>query len=109
MRRPKKKIYDYKKALRDNEQKQRISKKKEELSPKDEIKEMFYSWFRKRRKVGQVMSKQDVISNILTKLDKRQNKILEEAMDELKVSGFMETQSDGVTLVLTQKGIETLN
>jgi len=30
-------------------------------------------------------------------------------MDELKVSGFMETQSDGVTLVLTQKGIETLN
>jgi predicted transcriptional regulator len=109
MRRPKKKEYDYKKALRDNEQKQKSSKRKEDLSPKDEVKEMFYNWFRKRRKVGQVMSKQDVISNILIKLDKRQNKILDEAMDELKESGFIETQSDRVTLVLTQKGIEILN
>ncbi len=107
MRRPKKKEYDYKKALRDNEKQKKIVKK--DLTPKDEIKEMFFNWFMKRRKVGQVMSKQDVISNILTKLTKQQDKVLHIAMDELKSSGFIDIDSDGVTLVLTQKGLEELN
>ncbi len=108
LRRPKKKEYDYKKALRENEKQQKPKKRKEELSPKDEVKEMFISWFRKNRKVNQVMTKQDVIKNILTKLDKKQNKVLDVAMDELKVSGFIDIQEDGVTLVLTQKGAELL-
>ena len=107
MRRPKKKEYDYKKALRDNEKQKKVVKK--DLTPKDEIKEMFFNWFKKRRKVGQVMSKQDVISNILTKLTKQQDKVLDTAMDELKSSGFINVESDGVTLVLTQKGLDFLD
>ena len=110
MRRPKKKVYDYKKVLRENEKKKSPSKhRKDELTPKDEVKNMFMSWFRKNRKVGQVMSKQTVIKEILTKLDVKQNKVLEDAMNELKKTGFIETQEDEVTLVLTQKGFDSLD
>ena len=109
MRRPKKKVYDYKKALRENEKKRSPSKKaKVDIAPKDEIKEMFIAWFRKNRKVGQVMSKQNVVKDILTKLDSKQNKVLDIAMNELKSSGFMEVKDDGVTLVLTQVGFNSL-
>ena len=107
MRRPKKKEYDYKKALRDTERQKKVVKK--DLTPKDEVKEMFYSWFKRNRKADKVMTKQDVISNIITKLDKRKNQVLELAMDELKSSGFMELQSDGVSLVLTEKGREFIS
>ena len=110
MRRPKKKEYDYKKALRDNEKKKSLAKhRKDDLTPKDEVKAMFMSWFAKNPKVGQIMSKQDVIKNILTKLDIKQNKVLEVAMNDLKSSGLIETQEDGVTLVLTQKGFDFLD
>ena len=110
MRRPKKKEYDYKKALRDNENKKSPSKqRKDDLTPKDEVKVMFMSWFAKNRRVGQIMSKQDVIKDVLTKLDIKQNKVLEVAMNDLKKSGLIETQEDGVTLVLTQKGFDFLD
>ena len=110
MRRPKKKEYDYKKALRANEKKKSpVKHRKDDLTPKDEVKEMFMSWFAKNRKVGQIMSKQNVIKNILTKLDIKQNKVLETAMSELKKSGMIETQEDGVTLVLTQKGFDSFD
>jgi hypothetical protein len=67
------------------------------------------TWFKKNRAVaGHVMSKQDVITNILKKLDKKQDAALEKAMDEIKRSGMIETKEDGVTLVLTQKGAEQL-
>lgn len=109
MRRPKKKEYDYKKALRENEKKKSSSKNaKVDVTPKDEVKEMFKAWFRKNRKVGKVMSKQSVVKDILTKLDTKQNKVLDIAMNELKSSGFIETKEDGVTLVLTQKGFDSL-
>ena len=110
MRRPKKKEYDYKKALRDNEKKKSPAKhRKDDLTPKDEVKNMFMNWFRKNRNVGQIMSKQNVIKNVLTKLDIKQNKVLDVAMNDLKKSGLIETQEDGVTLVLTQKGFDSFD
>ena len=69
---------------------------------------MFYNWFRKNRKIGQIMTKQDVVTQILTKLDSKQNKALEVAMNELQESGFMEMQSDGVSLKLCEKGFDSL-
>jgi len=106
LRRPKKKVYDYKKTLRDNERQKKVVKK--DITPKDEVKEMFYNWFRKNRKIGQIMTKQDVVTQILTKLDSKQNKALEVAMNELQESGFMEMQSDGVSLKLCEKGFDSL-
>ncbi len=78
-----------------------------ESSPKDQVKEMFIKWFKKNNSVGYVMSKQDVVRNILTKLDAKQEDSMEEVMKELKNEGFIEIQEDGLTLVLTQKGAET--
>lgn len=109
MRRPKKKVYDYKKVLRDNEKQKKSTHKKDEISPKEEVKEIFFSWFRKRAKVGQVMSKQDVVTNVLKRLDMKQNKVLDVAMNELKTDRFFDVKEDGVTLVLTQKGIDFLS
>ena len=71
MRRAKKKEYDYKKTLRDNERKNKVASKnsKIDITPKDEVKDMFISWFRKNKSIGQVMSKENVVRDILTKLD----------------------------------------
>jgi len=77
-----------------------------DTSPKNEVKEMFMKWFKKRAIVGQIMSKQDVVQNILTQINAKQEDALESALKELKHEGFIEIQADGVTLVLTQKGVE---
>ena len=82
--------------------------KKIDLTPINEVKEMFINWFKRNKKVGQIMTKQDVVKNILTKLDAKQNDALEGAMNELKNKGFMEVEEDGVTLVLTKKGADSL-
>ena len=79
------------------------SKKKIDITPKNEVKQMFRSWFKKRNEVGQIMTKQDVINNILKNLNKEQDKFLEEAMDEMVAEGMLEVQEDGVTLVLRKK------
>lgn len=52
------------------------------------------------------MNKQDVINNVLRKLDSKQDKTFAKAMDELKNEGLIEVQDDGVTLVLTLKGAD---
>ncbi|MCX6074248.1 MAG: hypothetical protein NTY39_08020 [Campylobacterales bacterium] len=52
------------------------------------------------------MTKQDVINNVLRKLDSKQDKTFAKAMEELKSDGLIEVQEDGVTLVLTQKGAD---
>jgi len=78
-------------------------KKKIDITPKNEVKQMFRSWFKKRNEVGQIMTKQDVINNILKNLNKEQDKFLEEAMDEMVAEGMLEVQEDGVTLVLRKK------
>lgn len=82
--------------------------KKIDLTPMNEVKKMFKDWFKRNRKVTQVMSKEDVVRNILTKLDGKQNDALEDAMNSLKREGFMEVKEDGVTLVLTQSGANSL-
>jgi hypothetical protein len=84
-------------------------KVEKETAPKNEVKEMFMSWFRRHNQVGQIMTKQDVVREIIKNLDAKQNDALEEAMDELVKSGFMAVQEDGVTLMLTAEGVEILN
>ena len=80
----------------------RSSKKKIDITPKNEVKQMFRNWFKKRNEAGQIMTKQDVINNILKNLTKEQDKFLEEAMDEMVFEGLIEVQEDGVTLVFTE-------
>lgn len=80
-----------------------------DLDPKNEVKDMFMKWFKKNNKVGQIMTKQEVVENVIAKLDAKQNDALEKAMNELKRSGLIETKEDGVTLVLTQKGVDFIN
>ena len=70
---------------------------------------MFMNWFRSSRAAaGHIMTKQDVISAILKKLDSKQDRPFQIAMDELKNDGLIEMKEDGVTLVLTQKGAERI-
>ena len=77
-----------------------------EMSPKDEVKEMFIKWFKKDNVVGKIMSKQDVVRNVLTKINAKQEDALADAMKELKNWGLVTVQEDGVTLVWTQKGVD---
>ena len=79
------------------------SKKKIDITPKNEVKQMFRNWFKKRNEAGQIMTKQDVINNVLKNLNKEQDKFLEEAMDEMVSEDLIEVQEDGVTLVLKRK------
>jgi len=79
------------------------SKKKIDITPKNEVKQMFRNWFKKRNEAGQIMTKQDVINTVLKNLNKEQDKFLEEAMDEMVTEGLIEVQEDGVTLVLRRK------
>jgi hypothetical protein len=70
---------------------------------------MFINWFKSSRaEAGHIMNKQDVISAILKKLDSKQDRPFQIAMDELKHDGLIEIKEDGVTVVLTQKGVEKL-
>ena len=70
---------------------------------------MFMTWFKSSKAVaGHIMTKQDVIRAILKKLDSKQDRPFQIAMDELKHDGIIEIKEDGVTVVLTQKGAEKL-
>ncbi len=70
---------------------------------------MFMNWFKSSRAVaGHIMTKQDVINAVLKKIDSKQDRPFTIAMEELKSDGVIEIKEDGVTLVLTQKGAETL-
>lgn len=69
---------------------------------------MFMNWFKSSRATeGHVMNKQDVIKNVLKKIDSKQDHAFEKAMNQLKNDGLIETKEDGITLVLTQKGAES--
>ena len=81
----------------------RSTKKKIDITPKNEVKQMFRNWFKHRNEAGQIMTKQDVINSVLKNLNKEQDKFLEEAMDEMVQEGLIEVQEDGVTLVLKRK------
>ena len=70
---------------------------------------MFMNWFKSSRAVaGHIMTKKDVISAILKKLDSKQDRAFQIAMDELKHDGIIDIKEDGVTVVLTEKGAEKL-
>ena len=70
---------------------------------------MFFVWFKKQKAVaGHVMTKTDVLKNIIKNLDKKQDDVLEAAMNDLKTGGFLEIQEDGFSLVLTQKGADLI-
>ncbi|WP_345978016.1 hypothetical protein [Sulfurimonas sp. HSL3-7] len=90
--------------------KRRASKKNAlETVYKEEVKEMFVKWFKKQNAVaGHIMTKTDVLKNIIKNLDKKQDDVLEAAMNELISSGFMTTLEDGFSLMLTEKGAESL-
>ncbi len=94
------------KSARKNKIKTAPKNKILDLAPKKEVKEMFMKWFKKNNSVGQIMTKRDVVENVITKLDAKQNDALEKAMNELRRDGLIEVKEDGVTLVLTQKGAE---
>jgi len=76
-----------------------------DASYKNQVKEMFSNWFKNNNRVGYVMSKQDIVKNILTKLTTKQENSLQIAINELNADGYIEVQEDGLTLVLTQKGV----
>lgn len=70
---------------------------------------MFMTWFKRQKAVkGHVMSKTDVLKNIIKNLDPKQDDVLEAAMNELLAAGLIETEADGLTLVLTEKGADAL-
>lgn len=107
----KKKVLSRKKGgLSPQELKRRASKKSAlETVYKEEVQEMFLKWFKKQNAAaGHVMTKTDVLKNVIKNLDAKQDEVLEKAMDELKSNGLLETQEDGLTLVLTQKGADAL-
>ena len=79
------------------------SNKKIDITPKNEVKQMFRDWFKKRNEPGQIMAKQDVINTVIKKLTKNQDKFLKDAMDEMVFEGLIEIQEDGVTIVLKRK------
>ncbi len=79
------------------------SNKKIDITPKNEVKQMFRNWFKKRNEAGQIMTKQDVINSVLKNLTKEQDKFLQDAMDEMIHEGLIEVQEDGLTLVLKRK------
>jgi len=79
------------------------SNKKIDITPKNEVKQMFLDWFKKRNEPGQIMAKQDVINTVIKKLTKNQDKFLKDAMDEMVFEGLIEIQEDGVTIVLKRK------
>ena len=76
---------------------------------KEEVKEMFMLWFKKQKaEAGHLMSKTDVLKNIIKHLDKKQDDVLELAMNDLTAGGYLETQEDGFSLKLTEKGAQSL-
>jgi len=97
-------------GLSAQEIKRRKSKKSAlETVYKEEVKEMFMLWFKKQKAVaGHVMTKTDVLKNIIKNIDKKQDDVLEAAMNDLKTGGFLETQEDGFSLMLTEKGADSL-
>jgi len=97
-------------GLSTQEKKRRASKKSAlETLYKEEVIEMFLKWFKQQKAAaGHVMSKTDVLKNIIKNIDAKQDGMLEQAMKELKDKGIIETQEDGFSLMLTEKGAKSL-
>ena len=76
-----------------------------DLSYKNQVKKMFSNYFKNNNKVGHIMSKEEIVKNILTKLTSKQENSLQIAINELNADGYIEVLEDGLSLVLTQKGV----
>lgn len=100
-------VSDKSNELKTSQNKRRKSPPKStgEVNYKNQVKKMFSNWFKNHNRVGYVMSKQDIVSNIITKLTSKQENSLQIAISELSADGYIEVQEDGLTLVLTQKGV----
>ena len=79
------------------------------LKPLDEVKGLFRQYFSKNRTAGHIMSKQDVVKHVLSKLNAKEDATFADAITDLKKDGFIEVKEDGVTLVLTQKGADSFS
>ena len=79
------------------------------LKPLDEVKGLFRQYFSKYRTAGHIMSKQDVIKHVLSKLNAKEDATFADAINDLVKDSFIEVQEDGVTLVLTQKGADSFS
>ena len=88
-----------------NKQRKAPPKSNGAVSYKNQVKEMFSNWFKKNNNVGYIMSKQDIVKNILTKLTSKQENSLQIAIKELDEDGYVKIQEDGLSLLLTQKGV----
>lgn len=111
MKKAPKKSYEKSKGVSTQERKRRASKKSAlETLYIEEVIEMFVRWFKKQDAgVGRVMSKEDVLKNIIKNLDTKQDDVLEKAMTRLEKSGFMSRGEDGFSLILTEKGAKSLD
>jgi hypothetical protein len=90
-------------------QKAPMQKESLETTQKNEIKALFMNWFKASgAKEGHVMTKQDVINGVLRKMGPKQDHPFALAMEELCSNTLVTLQADGVTVVLTQKGSESL-
>ena len=83
--------------------------RKQELKPLDEVKALFRDYFRKHNSLGHVMTKADVVNHILTKLDAKGEDAFKDALYELKDEGYVDVLEDGVSLVLTQMGVDSFS
>ena len=83
--------------------------KEVELKPIDEVKAFFRDYFRKNNSAGHIMTAEDVKKHILKKLTAKEDSLFSDALNELKIAGFLEVKEDGLTLVLTQKGADSFS
>jgi len=92
------------------ERKRRASKKSALASIyTEEVVEMFSKWFKSQKaKESHVMTKHDVLKNIIKHLDKKQDDVLEKAMNQLESKGLLKKGEDGFSLILTAKGAKEL-
>lgn len=74
-------------------------------SPKDDVRNMILDWFKRNNSdVGHVMDERNLLHSILMKLNPKQNKVFDEAIDELVKDGLIEIKNNKL-LILTKKGV----
>lgn len=75
-------------------------------SPKDEVKDLILNWFKKMNsKAGHVMDQRNLLQSVSMKLNPKQDKVADEAINELVQDGLIEVK-DNKLLVLTEKGVD---
>ena len=83
------------------------NQKSVELKPIDEVKAFFRNYFKEHSSVGTEMGPQEVKKHILKYLTAKEDAVFTQALNDLVNEGFIDKKSDGVTLVLTQKGSDS--